>query len=622
MKLSKNSESSFSLKRGLGFKDVFSISTGAMISSGIFILPGLAFAKAGPSIFLSYFFAGLLALTGAFNVAELASAMPRAGGDYFFITRSMGSLVGTISGLLSWFALSLKTAFAIIGIAEILYIFTGLDFIVGAILSTIFFVILNIVGVSKAGKFEIAIVFGLLGIMTLYILGGLPKVEIMRFEPFTPNGFNFTLVTAGFVFVSYGGLLKVASISEEIKNPKRNIPLGLFTSLGVVSVLYTLMLIVTVGTLDGNVLSGSLTPIADSAQAIFGNPGYFILTFAALLAFISTGNAGILSASRYPFALGRDNLLPDFISKISHRFRTPIVSIVITGVFILISLFLKLDVLIKAASTVVILTYILSNLSIIILRESKVENYRPSFKAPLYPWMQIVGIVAFSALIMDMGWQAITISGALVLLGVIVYFAYGKKRSDGEYAFLHLIARITDKKLGTRNLESELMDILSERDELKFDRFDKLIKKATVIDIDGNPDLEEVLDSIAQTISRELEMDGQEIFELLKTREHEYSTALSPFVAVPHMVIEGEGKFDIVLVRAKEGVRFSEMYSNVRAIFVLSGTRDERTFHLQCLAAIAQIVNNPEFEELWLSAKEETSLRDMVMLSQRRRIKH
>ncbi len=616
MKLKHHSD----LHKGLGFKDVFSIATGAMISSGIFILPGLAFAKAGPSVFLSYFFAGLLALTGALNVAELASAMPRAGGDYFFITRSMGPLVGTVSGLLSWFALSLKTAFAIIGIAEILHILIGLEPITGALLATAFFVILNSVGVSHAGKFEVAIVYGLLSIMALYILGGIPSVEVMRFEPFAPEGFNLTLITAGFVFVSYGGLLKVASISEEIKNPKKVIPWALFSSLGVVSVLYTLMLIVAVGTLDSTMLSGSLTPIADSARACFGNAGYFVLLFAAMLAFVSTGNAGIMSASRYPFALGRDNLLPDFISKISKKFRTPIISIIITGFFIAISIFLKLDILVKAASTVVILTYILSNLSIIILRESKVENYRPSFKSPLYPWVQLVGIVAFTALIFDMGWQAILISGILVLLGVIVYFGYGKKRGGGEYALLHLVARLTDKKLGTRNLESELRDIISERDELDFDRFDELINRAIVIDIEGRPEMEDVLEDIADALEDELEMDEDEIFRLLKTREHEYSTALSPFVAIPHIVLEGEGKFNILLVRSKEGIHFSDMYPNVRAMFVLAGTRDQRTFHLQSLAAIAQIVNNPDFEDRWLLARSEESLREVVILSPRRRI--
>ena len=106
-------------KKGLGFVDVFCIASGAMISSGIFVLPGLAFSLIGPAMVISYLIAGLLALIGVLSVIELATAMPKAGGDYYFLTRSLGPLVGTVSGLLSWFALSLKTAFAIFGLAEV-----------------------------------------------------------------------------------------------------------------------------------------------------------------------------------------------------------------------------------------------------------------------------------------------------------------------------------------------------------------------------------------------------------------------------------------------------------------------------------------------------------------------
>ena len=105
------------LKRELKLLEVFCIASGAMISSGIFILPGLAFAKAGPGVVASYLLAGLLAIPGMLCVAELATAMPKAGGDYFFITRSFGPAVGTVSGILSWFSLSLKSAFALLGMA-------------------------------------------------------------------------------------------------------------------------------------------------------------------------------------------------------------------------------------------------------------------------------------------------------------------------------------------------------------------------------------------------------------------------------------------------------------------------------------------------------------------------
>ena len=105
------------LKKDLRLHHVFCIASGAMISSGLFVLPGLAHAQAGPAVVVSYFLAGLLALTGMLSQAELVSAMPKAGGTYFYVTRSMGPAVGTVDGLLTWFSLTLKSAFALIGMA-------------------------------------------------------------------------------------------------------------------------------------------------------------------------------------------------------------------------------------------------------------------------------------------------------------------------------------------------------------------------------------------------------------------------------------------------------------------------------------------------------------------------
>jgi len=381
--------SKMELKKELNFYDVFSIATGAMISAGIFILPGLAFARTGPAVFISYFLAGILALIGIFSIIELSTAMPKAGGDYYYINRSLGPFIGTISGFLSWFALSLKSAFAIFGISEIIFLATGFPVLISSILVCIFFVLLNTIGVTKAARFQALLVSGLLILMVLYIILGFAEINTSHFYPLAPQGINSIFVTAGFIFISFGGLLKVASVSEEVNNPKRNIPLGMIASVIAVTIIYTLLLYVTIGILPAPVFSGSLTPIADTAKIIAGTPGFIIISIAALLAFITTANAGIMSASRYPLALSRDNLLPNAVGKVSKRFKTPVFSIFITGLFIVLSLQLRLEMLVKAASVVILTAYVLTNLAVIILRESKLKNYRPSFKAPFYPWLQI-----------------------------------------------------------------------------------------------------------------------------------------------------------------------------------------------------------------------------------------
>lgn len=607
------------LKKELKFIDVFSLATGAMISSGIFILPGIAFAQAGPSVFISYFLAGLLALTGAFSIVELSSAMPKAGGDYFFITRSLGPLFGTVSGLLSWFALSLKTAFAVIGLAEILFIFWGVPLIPSSLVLTAIFVTINIVGVKEAGKVEVIVVSLLLIIMMLFVAIGLPNVTVSHFEPFTPNGVNSLFLTAGFVFVAYGGLLNVSSVAEEVINPKRNIPLGIFASLAIVTALYSLITFIAVGTVPAESLSGSLTPISDSAALFAGEPGRIILTVAALLAFISTGNAGIMAASRYPYALSSDKLIPRLFGKVLKKQQTPISAIIATGFLITLSFFLELDILVKVASTVVILAYIFSQLSIIILRESGIKNYKPSFKSPLYPWIQLVSIVIFIALLIDMGRLVISISMGLILLGVVFYFTYGRLSNSSEYALMAILQRITNKKIGSTNLNKELKEILSERDEIVFDRFDHLVENAVILDLEESLEIDDFFALLSSELSKKTGDSEEKLYELLKTREEDTSTAITPKVAIPHIVLSGDDTFELIVVRSREGLRFTDEHDAISTVFVLAGTLDQRTFHLQALSAIAQIVLDESFDKEWSSAKDAGELKDIIHLSKRNR---
>ena len=607
------------LKKGLGFFDIFSIATGAMISSGIFILPGLAFARTGPAVVISYFLAGILALIGIFSIIELSTAMPKAGGDYYFINRSLGPFIGTISGFLSWFALSLKSAFAIFGISEIIFIVTGFPVLISSIIVCVFFIVINSIGVKEAAKFQVSLVSGLLILMILYIIFGFSKMNLSHFYPFAPMGINPIFATAGFIFISFGGLLKVASVSEEVENPKKNIPLGMIASVISVTIIYTLILIVTVGILPAESFSGSLTPIADAAKNIFGTPGFIIISIAALLAFITTANAGIMSASRYPLALSRDNLLPKGISKVSKRFKTPVLSISITGLFIVLALQLPLEMLVKAASVVILTAYVLTNLSVIILRESKLKNYKPSFRAPLYPWLQIFGIIIFSFFIIDLGLEAIEISIAFLMISVVVYLFYGKKKYAGEYALLHLLKRITDNRLKDHLLESEFRDIIIERDNIKYDKFDKLVKTAKILDLEGPLELDQLFEIISENISNKVGIDKDEIFNLLKNRQEECNTAISPFIAIPHIIIDGSDHFCLMLIRCKEGIKFTSKENSVKAVFTFVGTKEDRTFHLKTLAAIATLVQKDDFEEKWLNAEDTHYLRDMVLLSKRLR---
>ncbi len=606
------------MRRQLGFFAIFAIASGAMISSGLFILPGLAFARTGPSVFVSYGLAGLLALTGVLSLTELTTAMPRGGGDYFFITRSFGSLLGSVSGLLSWLALSLKSAFAIIGIAELIHLTFGFNLALAGVLLCAFFVVLNLVGVKEATGFQVALVAGLLAILVALLATGFPRVDVTRFEPFLPNGRNALFSTAGFVFVSFGGLLTTASVAGEVRNPSRTIPAGLIASVLSVTALYAAVTFVAVGVLPAERLATSLTPIADTARAIIGRPGFVAVTIASLLAFITTANGGMLTASRYPMALARDRLVPDRLARTSPRSGAPTIAVIVTGLLIALSLLLPLEHLVKAASVVVLLTNILASLSLIVLRESRLTNYRPTFRAPLYPWLQIVSILAFVALVVDMGLEPVFIAAGFILAGLLLYAFYGRRRASTESALLHLLERITNRKLTTRGLEDELREVVRERDDVATDSFDEIVKRSMVVDLDGPMDREAFFRLVAEKLSCEGGCPATpELVRLLEEREAEGTTAIVPFAAVPHIVLDGEGAFEILLARSREGIRFSDERPAVKAVFVLVGTKDTRNLHLRALAAIARTLQNERFEERWLAAKGPHELVDVMLLSER-----
>ena len=635
------------LKKELGYMDVFSISAGAMISSGIFILPGIAFSKAGPMMILGYIVGGLIAFAGILSVIELTTAMPKAGGDYFFIMRTLGPLIGTISGVLSWFAICLKTAFAIFGIAGVIggVIYgSNLDHqtlvIISSIVTTIF-LILNIIGIEIASTFEIILVIGLLSLMAIFISVGVfnintefftPFIQIYdlvdnKFEliasggPFSSLAVGVIISTAAFIFVSFGGLLKVASISEEVKNPKVNIPKGMISSIAVITVVYAATLFVTVGVLPGDQLANSLTPIADAAKVLAGKPGYIVLTLASLLAFISTANAGIMAASRYPLALSRDKLFPSFVGKVNKKFKTPTIAIISTGILIVSSLLLPLETLAKTASAVILTTYVLTNLSVIIIRESNLSNYRPSFMAPLYPWIQIFTIFVFTYFISKLGVSAIESSIGLIFISLTIYFTYGKKNSSKEYALLHLLIRITDNlKLG-HNLESELRDIIHQRDDVELTEFDKIVMEAPIIDLKKPTSLEELIKLEAEKFSTILDKNHLDLEKLFFERENEITTAISGFTAIPHILIEGIETFHMAVFRCKDGIKFSEKHPEIKAVFLFVSSPKLNKLHLQTLASIATLIKDDSFQEKWLNAKDENYLRDLILLRKRKKKK-
>jgi len=612
------------LKKELSGLDAFCVASGAMISSGLFVLPGILFAKSGPSIVVAYLLAGVLVLPSLFSKAELSTAMPKAGGDYFFIERSLGGAFGTIGGMAAWLSLALKSAFALVGMGSFAILLrpevTGIQIKLLAIAFCLVFMVVNLRGAKHAGRFQTGIVLALLVAIVFYVIKGLPSVQVERYSPFAPHGSGAIFASAGLVFVAYGGLTKVASIAEEVREPGRIVPLAMMLSFGVVTTLYVLAVFTTVGTIDGTVLAGSRTPLTNAAQAFAGAPGFLIMTVAAIFAFISTGNAGILSASRTPMAMAQDGLLPAPVGAVNKKFCTPHVAIfVTTGFMIVVIAALDLEQLVKAASTMKIILFLLVNVAVIVMRESRIQSYRPTFRSPLYPWLQIAAIACYGYLVFRMGMVPLVITAAFFGGSLLWYVAYSGIHENRESALIHLVRRVTSKDLGVSTLDSELREILKERDDIVEDRFDGLVKNCTILDVHGSESVDAFFKRLGKILGSEIGMDPDHVYDLLVDREAESTTALRPGLAIPHVVIDGEHEFHLVLVRSRDGIIFGPDTPPVHAVFVLIGSRDERNYHLRALMHIAQIAHDRDFDHKWMAARGPEELRNIVLLSERRR---
>jgi amino acid transporter len=438
------SDVSQQLERTIGLVGVIIISLSAMLGSGLFVLPSLAAEMMGPGIWLAYVLAAAVVLPGAISKSELASAMPTSGGDYIYIERTYGPLFGTIAGLGLWASFLLKAAFALIGLsAYLLVITTFLEIEVDMRLVSLFVlllvVVINILGVKKIKAIQAPIVglsvllLLLLSIKAIFTSGidlELPASSAFDASPLT------LAETAAFVFVAYAGVTKVAAIAEEIKNPGKNLPSGMLISLITATLLYSAVAYMLMATLEGEwwVVDGQTVedPIRVFAEHLGGTTIGLLAAVLAIFTMASMALAGILAASRYIFAMARDNLLPQALENVNAKYETPHWPIIITGFMMALTIiYLPVNDVAKLASGFQIMIFIVVNSCVIVLRQVKKGNewYQPTYVAPLYPFVQIWGIIGGLILIIVMGEKAYIGAVAAIALGLVFYYLYGRKHA-------------------------------------------------------------------------------------------------------------------------------------------------------------------------------------------------
>ncbi|MBT8485610.1 MAG: amino acid permease [Phycisphaerae bacterium] len=622
------------LKRELGLFDIFAISTGAMFSSGFFLLPGLAFAKTGASVVVAYLLAGVLILPAMFSKAELSTALPRAGGTYFFLDRSLGPMAGTIGGLGTYLALTLKTAFALLGIGAYAALFIELPVKPVAVALTAVFVIVNLLGAKETTTLQRWLVIVLLTIMALFLVQGFVHLAgrswsetATRFDSFFEFGLAGLLSTVGFVFVSYAGLTKVASVAEEVRDPERNIPLGMILSLGVTTLVYGVGVFLIVAIVDPATLVQDLTPVATAAGAAAVAPSQWVvllIVVAALAAFASTGNAGLLSASRYPLAMARDRLLPPSFARLG-RFHTPVLAIVVTGVlmsgFILL---LDAEGIAKLASAFQLFIFMLVNVAVIVMRESRIPSYDPGYRTPLYPWMQLFGIVTSVLLIAWMGWSSVLFTLAVVGLCLAWYRLYAVGRVERHGAIYHWFDRLGQRRFD--GLDREFRGIMKEKGLRAEDPFDQIVARSIVLDLDEPMSCEAVTALAAERFAERIPSTASEITDRFMQGTLVGHTPVSGGVAMPHFRTVAVEHPELVLVRSRRPIVFPaddpltpevEPDQPVYAIFFLVSPEADPARHLRILAQIAGRVDEPMFTETWLDARGEHELRLVLLRDER-----
>ena len=417
------------LQRTLSLPGAIAVSVGGMLS-GIFVLPGLAVGITGSSVWLAFLVAALCILPAVLSKSELATAMPKSGGTYVYIERAFGPLFGTIAGIGLWLSLLLKSAFSLVGLSFYLYVLIEVDesytkYI--ALLALLFILLLNVFGVKKVEKTQLVIVtISVLSLITI-VFFGFNSFDSKLMEPVFSEGGSGFIAGVAFLYISYAGVTKIAAVAGEIKNPEKNLPRTMIISLLLITTVYVLVALVLVGNVDQSVLSADIKPIHTLFQTIGGDYFGYFAAVVGVITLMSMANSGVLASSRFPFAMAKDKMMPGFLGLVNSKFMTPVAAILTTSLLIgLAIVYLDVIKIAKLASAFKVLMFIFNELSVIVLRETNAQWYKPSFRSPLYPYVQLFGIVSGIVLLAFLGIMPIVSVFGVFALGFIIFLIYGR----------------------------------------------------------------------------------------------------------------------------------------------------------------------------------------------------
>jgi amino acid transporter len=433
------------LERTLGLSGGLAIGIGTMIGAGIFVFPGLAGAEVGTAATASFAIGGLIALLVALPASELATAMPKSGGGYYFISRGLGTLAGTVVGLSLWFGLVFATAFYLVGLgfyaldalAEVgVVLGSSPELIVSvlAVVAGIGFTVLNVTGTENAAKLQNGIVALLLSMLVAFLGFGLLEAFGVV-DAGTPPGeaanvwaVGPVMSVAALVFTSFLGFAQVATVAGEMRNPGRNLPLAMVGSVIAVTILYILTIFVATDVFDRAALArAGETAMVDVGRQLLGTGGALVIILGGLLATMSSANASILSTSRAIYGVSRDALLPGRASRINLKYGTPHVALGMAGgPIVVLAATRQVELLAEVASFLHLVMYSLICVALLAIRRDEPDWYDPDFRVPGGPVIPAIGALASFGLVFFMDPLSQIVGIAIMLGSAAWYFYYAR----------------------------------------------------------------------------------------------------------------------------------------------------------------------------------------------------
>lgn len=452
--MAKKFDTEVKLSREMTLMDVTLIGVGAMIGAGIFVLTGIAAGVAGPGLLLAFFLNGMVALLTAMSYAELGSCYHDAGGGYLWVKEGLPRWNGFLSGWMSWFAHAVACSLYALGFgayfAHLLRAF-GLEMPHWGFLSpekalagivAVIFSYINFKGASEAGKIGNLVTISKIVILGIFAAFGLQIILYTggwetSFVPFLPKGWGGVIKAMGLTFIAFQGFEVISQCSEEVKNPRKNIPKAIFLSLLIVVPIYLIIAFVAMGAIHPAGMTSweylalhKEVALVEISKTFFYGGGVMLL-FGGLISTISALNATIYSSSRVAFAMGRDRNFPTFFSNVHAKNFTPHWAILFSvGIVVVMAVSLPIEDVASAADIMFLLLFLQVNIALISLRKKRPDLDR-GFTVPFFPWLTILGIVMIVFLagyMITYSPVAWVITAVWVVLGLIAYKSYASKR--------------------------------------------------------------------------------------------------------------------------------------------------------------------------------------------------